>query len=161
MLNTLSLFPHKARCSWGRRPRPSWNGVKTIYCSGDLLERIFLSDPSLTSGISAALMQGHCLRCRPCIKQHMSGGQEFHRKYRRQLPPHLTRHETLHASGLDYCWANVADSGPTFSWHFVRKINEYVGLASHRPELLGFSWSLTSYWDRQASFWLDHATMHA
>ena len=34
-----------------------------------------------------------------------------------------------------------------------------VGLASHRPELLGFSWSLTSDWDRQASFWIDHATM--
>ena len=50
-------------------------------------------DPSLTSGMSAALMQGHCLRRRPCIKQHMSGGPEFHRKYHRQLPPHLTRHD--------------------------------------------------------------------
>ena len=45
----------------------------------------FLFDPSLTSGMSAALMQGHCLRRRPCIKQHMSGRPEFHRKYHRQL----------------------------------------------------------------------------
>ena len=59
------------------------------------------TDPSLTSGMSAALMQGHCLRRRPDIKRHMSGGREFHRKYHRQLPPHLTRHETLHAPGLD------------------------------------------------------------
>ena len=97
----LTIFPHKARFSRGRRPRPSWISVKTIYWSGDFQERFFLFDPSLTSGMSAALMQGHCLRRRPCIKQHMSGGREFHRKYYRQLPPHLTRHETLHAAGLD------------------------------------------------------------
>ena len=75
--------------------------VKTIYWSGDFLERFFQFDPSLTSGMSAALMQGHCLRRRPAIKQHMSSGREFHPKYHRQLPPHLTRHETLHALGLD------------------------------------------------------------
>ena len=95
------MFPHKARFSRGRRPRPCWISVKTIYWSGDFQERFFLFDPSLTSGMSAALMQGHCLRRRPCIKQHMSGGREFHRKYHRQLPPHLTRFETLHAAGLD------------------------------------------------------------
>ena len=83
-----------ARFSRGRRPRPCWISVRTIYWSGDFQERFFLFDPSLTSGMSAALMQGHCLRR---IKQHMSG----HRKYHRQLPPHLTRHETLHAAGLD------------------------------------------------------------
>ena len=96
-----SIFPHKARFSGGRRPRPCWISVKTIYWRGDFQERFFLFDPSLTSGMSAALMQGHCLRRRPCIKQHMSGGREFHRKYHRQLPPHLTRHKTLHAAGLD------------------------------------------------------------
>ena len=95
------IFPHKARFSRGRRPRPCWISVKTIYWSGDFQERFFLFDPSLTSGMSAALMQGHCIRRRPCIKQHMSGGPESHRKYHRQLPPHLTRHETLHAAGLD------------------------------------------------------------
>ena len=73
------------------------NSVKTIYWSGDFLERLFLFDPSLTSGMSAALMQGHFLRRRPDIKQHMSGGREFHR----QLPPHFTRHETLNAPGLE------------------------------------------------------------
>ena len=96
----LPIFLHKARFSRGRRPRPCWISVKTIYWSGDFQERFFLFDPNLTSGMSAALMQGHCLRRRPCIKQHMSGGLEFHRKYHRQLPPHLTRHETLHAAGL-------------------------------------------------------------
>ena len=95
------FFPHKARCSRGRRPRPCWISVKTIYWSADFQERFFLFDPSLPSGMSAALMQGHCLRRRPCIKQHMSGGREYHRKYHRQLPTHLTRHETLPASGLD------------------------------------------------------------
>ena len=64
-------------------------------------DRFFLFDPSLTSGMSAALMQGHCLRHRPCNKQHMSDRREFHRKYPKQLPPHLTKHETLHAAGLD------------------------------------------------------------
>ena len=68
---------------------------------GTFKKNLFLFDPSLTSGMSAALMQGHCLRRRPCIKQHVSGGREFHRTYHRQLPPHLTRHETLHAAGLD------------------------------------------------------------
>ena len=97
----LSIFPHKARFSRGRRPRPCWISVKTIYWSGDFQERFFLFDPSLTSGTSAALMQGHCIRRRPCIKQHMSGGPESNRKYHRQLPPHLTRHKTLHAAGLD------------------------------------------------------------
>ena len=97
----ISSFPHKARFSRGRRPRPCWISVKTIYWSGDFQERFFLFDPSLTSGKCAALMKGHCLRRRPCIKQHMSGGRQFHRKYHRQLPPHLTRHETLHAAELD------------------------------------------------------------
>ena len=118
----LPIFPHKACFSRGRRPRPCWISVKNIYWSGDFLERFFLFDPSLTSGMSAALMQGHCLWRRPDIKRHMSGGREFHRKYHRQLLPHLTRHETLHAPGLDYCWSNVADSGPTLSWHFVAKL---------------------------------------
>ena len=70
---------------------------------GTFKKDFFLFDPNLTSGMSATLMQGHCLRRRPCIKQHMSGGREFHRAYHRQLPPHLTRHETLHAAGLDCC----------------------------------------------------------
>ena len=69
------------------------NDVKTIYWSGDFLERFFLCDPSLTSGMRAPLMQGHCLRRQPCIKQHMSDGGDFHRKYHRQLPPHITTHE--------------------------------------------------------------------
>ena len=68
---------------------------------GTFKKDFFLFNPSLTSGMSAALMQGHCLRRRPCIKQHMSGGLDFHRKYHRQLPPHLTRHETLHTAGLE------------------------------------------------------------
>ena len=71
------ISPHKARFSRGRRPRPCRISVKTIYWSGDFQERFVLFDPSLTSGMSAALMQGHCLRRRPCIKQHMSGGQNF------------------------------------------------------------------------------------
>ena len=126
------IFPHKARFSRGRRPRPCWISVKTIYWSGDFQERFFLFDPSLTSGMSAALMQGHCLRRRPCIKQHMSSCREFHRKYHRQLPPHLTRHEKLHAAGLDFCWANVADSGPTLSWHFVEKLMN-IQYLNHPP----------------------------
>ena len=73
----LLIFPHKAGFSRGRRPRPCWISVKTIYWSGDFQERFFLFDPSLTSGMSAALMQGHCLRRRPCIKQHMSGDENF------------------------------------------------------------------------------------
>ena len=32
-------------------------------------------DPSLTSGMSAALLLGHCLQRRPCIKQRVSGGE--------------------------------------------------------------------------------------
>ena len=95
------IFPHKARFSRGGRPRPCCISIKTIYWSGDFQERFFLVDPSLTSGMSAALMSGHCLRRRSDIKRHMSGGREFHRKYHRQLPPHLTRYETLHAAGLD------------------------------------------------------------
>ena len=63
------IFPRKARCSRGRRPRLCWIGAKTIYYSGDFLERYFLFDPSLTSDMSAALMQGHCLQRRPCIKR--------------------------------------------------------------------------------------------
>ena len=96
-----SHLPTQGSLFRGRRPRPCWISVKTIYWSGDFQERFFLFDPSVTSGMSAALMQGHCIRRRPCIKQHMSGGPEFHRKYHRQLPPHFTRHETLHAAGLD------------------------------------------------------------
>ena len=80
---------------------------------GTFKKYFFLFDPSLTSGMSAALMQGYCLRRRPCIKQHMSGGREFHRKYQRQLPPHLTRHETscdrvgLMLSQRRRQWANI------------------------------------------------------
>ena len=96
------------------------------------MRKIFLFDPSLTSGMSAAFMQGHCLRRRPDIKRHMSGGREFHRKYQRQLPPHLTRHETLHSPGLDYCSANVADSGPTLSWYFVGKLMN-IQYLNHPP----------------------------
>ena len=96
-----TIFPHKARFSRGRRPRPCWISVKTIYWSGNFQERFLLFDPSVTCGMSAALLQGHCLRRRPCIKQHMSADRQFHRKYHRQLPPHLTKHETLHAAGLD------------------------------------------------------------
>ena len=77
--------------------------LKPSIGGGTFEKDFFLFDPSLTSGISAALMQVHCLRCRPGIKRHMSGGREFHRKYHRQLPPHLTIHETLHAPGLDKC----------------------------------------------------------
>ena len=65
-----AIFPHKAHCSWGRRLRPCWISVKTIYWSGAFLKRFFQFDPSLTSGMSTALMQGHCLRHQPDIKQH-------------------------------------------------------------------------------------------
>ena len=58
--------------------------LKSLYWSGDFLERFFLFDPSLTSGMSAALMQDHCLRDRPYIKQHMSACREFHWKCDRQ-----------------------------------------------------------------------------
>ena len=88
------------------------------YWSGDFLERFFLFDPSLTSGMSAASMQGHCLQRRPNIKRHMSGGWEFHRKYHRQLPPHLTRHETLMLSQRHRQWGNI-------KLEFCWKINEY------------------------------------
>ena len=44
---------------------------------GTFKKDFFLLDPSLTSGMSAALMQGHCLRRRPCIKQLISGGRKF------------------------------------------------------------------------------------
>ena len=97
------------------------------------MRKIFLFDPSLTSGMSAAFMQGHCLRRRPDIKRHMSGGREFHRKYQRQLPPHITRHETLHSPGLDYYSANVADSGPTLSWYFVGKLMN-IQYLNHPPD---------------------------
>ena len=66
-----------------------------------------------TSGMSAALMQGHCLRRRPDTKRHMSGGRECHRKYHRNLPPHLTRHKTLHAPG----WINVEPASQTVGQH--------------------------------------------
>ena len=56
-------------------------------------------------------MQGHCLRRRPDIKRHMSSGREFYRKYHRQLPPHLTRHETLHA--MRQGWINVEPMSQT------------------------------------------------
>ena len=151
------IFPHKARFSRGRRPRPCWISVKTMYWSGDFQERFFLFDPSLTSGMSAALMRGHCLRRRPCIKQHMSDGREFHRKYHRQLPPHLTKQETLHAAGLDYCWANVANSGPTLSWHFVEKLMN-IQYINHPP--YPNRWMITliqqgSVWDLEQRAWLS------
>ena len=126
------IFPHKARCSRGRRPRPCWISVKTIYWSWDFRERFFLFDPSLTCDMSATLMQGHWLRRRHDIKRHMSGGREFQRKCHRQLPPHLTRHETLHAPWLDECWAKLADSGPTLSWHFV-EILMNIQYLNHPP----------------------------
>ena len=79
---------------------------------------MFMFDPSLTSGRSAALMQGHWLRRRPDIKQHMSDVLEFHRKYHRELLPHFTRHESYMRQG----WINVLDSGPTLNLHFVGKL---------------------------------------
>ena len=126
------IFPHKTRFSRGRRPRPCWISVKTIYWSGDLQERFFLFDPSLTSGMSAALMQGHCIRRRPCIKQHMSGCREFHRKYHRQLPPHLTRRYMRQVGlMLSQCrrqWANIRLA---FGW----KIYEYsISKSSSLPQ---------------------------
>ena len=135
LLSTGSSFQHlptQGSLLPRRRLRPCWISVKTIYWSGDFQERFFLFDPSLTPGMSAALMQGHCIRRRPCIKQHMSGGPESHRKYHRQLPPHLTRNETLHAAGLDYCWANVADSGPTLGWHLLEKLMN-IKYLNHPP----------------------------
>ena len=115
----LYIFPHKARCSRGRRPRLCWISVKTIYWSVDFQERLFLFDPSLNSGMSAALMQGHCQRRWPDIKRHMSGGRECHRKYHRQLPPHLT---------------NVADSGPTLIWHFLENLKYSISKSSSLPQ---------------------------
>ena len=76
-----SIFPHKARFSRGRRPRPCWISVKTIYWSGDFQERFFLFDPSLTSGMSAALMQGHCLRrsnFESCVWRTVSSQSSHH-----------------------------------------------------------------------------------
>ena len=44
---------------------------------GTFKKDFFCLTTSLTSGMSAVLMQGHCLRRRPCNKQHMSGRQNF------------------------------------------------------------------------------------
>ena len=131
----LDIFPHKARFSRGRRPRPCWISVKTIYWSGDFQERFFLFDPSLTSGMSAALMQGHCIRRRPCIKQHMSGGPEFSQEVSQTAPTtsHQTRDVTCGRVGLmlSQCrrqWANI---GLAFGW----KINEYsISKSSSLPQ---------------------------
>ena len=70
--------------------RPCWNRVESAYWSGDFQKIFFLFDPSLTSGMSAVLMWGHCLRHRPYIKQHMSAGRVAHRKRLRHRPPYLT-----------------------------------------------------------------------
>ena len=108
----LHIFPHKARFSRGRRPRPCWISVKTIYWSGDFQERFFLFDPSLTSGMSAALMQGHCLRRRPCIKQHMSGGRQLRRKYHssHHISPDTIRY-------MRQGWINVGPMSQTVGQH--------------------------------------------
>ena len=41
--------------------RPCCNSVESAYRSGEFLEKKILFDPSLTSGMSAVLMWGHCL----------------------------------------------------------------------------------------------------
>ena len=130
---SITIFPHKARCSRGRRLRPCWNGVKTLYWSGDFLEIFFLFDPSLTSGMSAALMQGHFLRHRPCIKQHTSDGREFHRKYHRQL--HISPDTRRY---MRQGWNNVEPTSQTVGQHWVAfclKINEYsISKSSPLPQ---------------------------
>ena len=83
------IFLCKAGYSWGRRPTLLKQGWIRLLEWG-LSKNIFLFDPSLTSGMSAVLMWGHCLRHRPYIKQHMSAGRVAHRKRLRHRPPHLT-----------------------------------------------------------------------